>query len=247
MKLIGFKGLLKKSIALVDSIENPYGDYYIIRMRFEQDLSWRPGDHGIFTIPSYTINGNRWRAFSVASVPYEGVLMIGTRTGKTPSSYKQHLINLKQNDVINVRGPFGWFPIKDDTTPIVFVADGVGITPVRASLKQIEHPTEVSRSRDSAENENEREITLIYASSDYYLFGYEIQTIAENNPNIHLLLTNSSEEAQMMLKQYIKRFGNKAYYYVSGSPHMIRSIRKIIKSRVKRSRIITDPYYGYKN
>ena len=42
------------------------------------------------------IDGKKWRAFSIASTQKEDVILLGTRTGKTPSSFKKALIRLKQ-------------------------------------------------------------------------------------------------------------------------------------------------------
>ena len=89
--------------------------------------------------PDAMYRGKKWRAFSVASVPEEGYILIGTRTHGNISSFKENLIGMSAGDKVKVIGPFGWLVKKDDTSPIVFIAGGVGITPVRALIKQLEN------------------------------------------------------------------------------------------------------------
>lgn len=233
MKLGDFKGLFNKSIATIQSVENPHGDYYIVKMKPAQNLKWEAGEHGIFTLPGKDIDGKKWRAFSVASIDNDGYIMIGTRTGKEVSSFKKNLINMKKGEKVAVRGPFGWFKIMDNSTPMVLVAHGVGITPIRALLKRLEKNTA-------------REIHVIYASSDYYLFGDDIDRIAEGNQSVALYKTKDREATQKQLKALADKFSNTAYYYISGSIPATKADQELLKQQaVKGSRIINDPFYGY--
>lgn len=233
MKISDFKGLFKKSILKVDSVENNYGDYYTLKMIPEKDLTWDPGEHGIFKLVNKKPKGRKWRVFSVASTPEEGVVIVGTRTGNEISSYKKALISMKKGDKISVRGPFGWFKIQDSTSPIVMVAGGVGITPIRAIVKQLQQ-------------DKNRPIELIYASSEYHLFGDEIQELMANNNKMEIHKTFSSEDTRVILSKVIEKYENKAFYFVSGSPSFISSIKKQIKTKgVKGKRIISDLFIGY--
>lgn len=230
MKISDFKGIFKKDKYKVLSVDNPYEDYYVVKL--EAHKEWIPGEHGIFRIPDRNIEGKKWRAFSIASVPSEGYMMIGTRTGKQISSFKKALISLKQGDEISISGPFGWFKLQDKTSPLVLIASGVGITPIRALLKELE--------------ETMRSVTVIYASKDYHLFGDDIKGITDKNNNIKLIKTESRDMTQSDIEKLAKQYGNKAYYYISGAMPVIKSIKKNIKSLgVKGKRIINDPFLGY--
>lgn len=233
MKLSDFKGLFHTSTLTIESIENNYGDYYTIKMIPENGVTWDPGEHGIFTLVSQKPKGRKWRVFSVASAPEEGVLTIGTRTGKEISDYKKALISMKKGDKISVRGPFGWFKVQDSASPIVMVAGGVGITPIRAILKQLE-------------NDKSRPVELIFVASEYHLFGEEIEKMIENNNKIKIHKIFSSEETGVILSNLVAKYKNSAYYFISGSPSFINSIKKKIKAKdVKGKRIITDLFMGY--
>ncbi len=233
MKLADFKGLFKKSTATFESVENPYGDYYIVKLKAQPELVWEAGEHGIFTLPERKVEGKKWRAFSVASISEEGYMMIGTRTGKSVSSFKKQLISMKKGEKVSVRGPFGWFKLMDDVTPMVLVATGVGITPIRALLKKLE-------------NESRREIHVVHVASDYHLFEDDLKSLAEANDKIKLQMTSDAAATQDILKDLVNRLGNDAYYYISGSISATRSLKKLLKgNNVERNRIIHDPFLGY--
>ena len=68
---------------------------------------------------------------SYYAAPGEGVLKIATRISDSPSSFKENLRNLKEGDTIALRGPLGWFKLRDTSEPIIFITGGIGITPIR--------------------------------------------------------------------------------------------------------------------
>ena len=78
MILSDITGVFRKSVATVDSVENPFEDYYLIRLIPAPGVSWTPGEHGIFRLPLRDIKAWNWRPFSVASIPEEGVVLTGT-------------------------------------------------------------------------------------------------------------------------------------------------------------------------
>lgn len=233
MKLSDFKGIFKKESLTVLTIDNPNEDYFVVKMSPKEGVFWYPGEHGIFTLPKRKFTGRKFRAFSVASIPEEGVVTIGTRTGKDASGFKKELLSMKKGDTVNLRGPFGWFKIKDNKSPIVFITGGVGVTPVRAILKQLEL-------------KNERDIEIVFASNDYYLFGDEIEEICSTNDLINLHKTKSRDDTKLVLEQLISKYASSSYYFISGSRPFIKGIKKQIKSSgIKSKKIINDPFFGY--
>lgn len=233
MKSADLKRVFYKSKAKFISAENIAADYWIIKLKPIEGLFWKPGEHGIFTIPNKNVRGRKWRVFSVASIPEEGHILIGTRTGKDVSSFKKVLTSLKTGDEVNVRGPFGWFVLQDLKTPIVMVCSGVGITPVRALFKEIEKG-------------NNRFIYLIHASNDHHLFREDITSIARKDEKITLKYTTKGNEIRTELRKAILDKGNNAYYYVTGSPKVMRRVIKQLKDEgIKGRKIINDPFFGY--
>lgn len=227
------KGMMHKTVATVVSIENPYEDYYTIALKPAEGFLWNAGEHVMLRLPDHEEVKKEYRIFSIAAIQEEGVLLFGTRTGKETSAFKKTLLSLKPGEPASVQGAFGWFRIRDEHSPIVLFAGGVGITPVRALVKELAH----SQSRP---------IHIVYSSSDYYLFGDEIRDIADNNPTMTLYAVSTPEETQAKLSELASQYGKQAYYYMSASPAVIDSIAKLLRSKgISRSRLIDDTMRGY--
>ena len=232
MKLRDFKGVFKTQTVEFISAENVKDDYYIINIQKPKELTWRPGEHGIFSMPNNKVEGKKWRAFSIASIPNEDVILLGTRTGRDMSSFKRNLINMKKGDKIKLRGPFGWFTIQDETSPLVMIALGVGITPIRALLKEVEH-------------KKDRIVDLLY-SADYFLFKEDIDEIIDHKESFNVDYESSVQGTKIKIVEKAVEFGNDAYYYVSGPQEVIKAVQKqLIENGIEKKRIIFDPFLGY--
>lgn len=222
-----------KSLLTVKSIENPCGGYYVLRAKTEEGITWTPGQFGLFTLPNNTVEGKQFRAFSIASTVKENDFMLGFRTGEVISDFKKQMIALKEGDKVLFNGPKGSFTIKDSTNPVVFIAGGVGITPIRALIKQVEHDTS-------------RPIELLYASSDFYLFGDEIGEIAKNNEQFKIHKTKLVDDTQEKLKCLLNKYCTSGCFYISGAPRFIEGIKETVKKLgVSDDRIVYDTFFGY--
>ena len=233
MTLRDFKGLKNKNLLEFIESENVFDDYYTIKLKTDDKTDWRPGEHAIFTLPGSDVRGRKWRAFSVASSSQEGYILIGTRTHGNISSFKEKLIGMSEGDKVKVIGPFGWFVKRDDTSPIVFIAGGVGITPVRALIKQLE-------------NDKSRKVEIVHSSDGGYLFADELSQIAQNNPKIVFHKTAGRETTRQLVAELAQKYKNNAYYYISGSFDIITLISKALKKQgIKGKRLVHDPFLGY--
>lgn len=233
MKLRYFKGLFKTHPMQFVSMKKVFDDYLLIKMQAPYPIAWEAGQHGVFTLPGKKIKGRTYRAFSLASPPSENTMVIATRTGATASAFKQALMEMKEGETIKLRGPFGWFVVQDDTSPIVMLATGVGITPMRSLLYALK-------------DETSRPIHLIHSAEDFYLFADEFKELERANKEIKLNYLSNREEFKEALTAVASTYGSSAYYYVSGSFKAIRSMRSLLKGmKVKEKRIIYDPFIGY--
>ncbi len=216
----------------VESVENPHSDYYEIKLACG-GMTWKAGEHGLFELPGKAVTGRTARIFSIASVPEEGCVMIGTRTGKEPSSFKSNLIAMKKGEIVTVTEPFGEFVLKDETTPVILFASGVGVTPIRALLKE-------------TQNNQNRTVEVVYASPEFYLYDKKITEIADNNPKISLYKTTSRDETTDKVKALAAQYKNTAYYYISGAPIVITSTSEMLQGvGITENRIISDSFMGY--
>ncbi|OJF94183.1 FAD-dependent oxidoreductase [Alkalibacterium sp. 20] len=233
MKVNDFTGMFSRTSLTIDSIENPHDDYYVITFDYPKGLTWDPGEHGIFTLPGKKVTGRSFRIFSVASSPSENKMMIATRANEPVSNFKQVLFSLSKGDKVNMLGPFGWYKVKDDTSPIVLIAAGIGITPDRAMIKQLE-------------NDTRRDVFLVYSSSDTHLFKDELDSMALNNPRFRLFYTTGREQTRETYLKLAYTLGNDAIYYIAGKPKSVKDISKRLReNNINFTRIVFDSYFGY--
>lgn len=100
------------------------------------DLSWVAGQYQKWTLNQ--VEGDdkaksRW--FTIAAAPQENELHISTRM--TDSAFKQTLNSLKSGDEIEtdeLGGDFTW----DGTNQIVAIAGGIGVTPFRSMIVELD-------------------------------------------------------------------------------------------------------------
>ena len=232
MKLRDFKGFFTRAEITLAEQKRAAGDQYIFDFTFDPSLSWRPGEHAIMSLRRKGVRGKYFRAFSVASIPEEGVMKIGTKIPSKPSAFKRSLAAMQVGDTVSIRGPFGWFTLQDQSSPILCIAGGIGITPFRALFKQLA-------------KHNSRRVRLIHSGSQH-LFKGDITGIASADPNISVEYVNDRDEAEEAVTEYILEFGSHGYFYIAGDPGMIRAKKKLLKSLgVRGKQIINDPFFGY--
>lgn len=197
----------------------------------KKPFTWKAGQHGIFLFRNTKISGQPWRAFSIASSAQELVVRISTIIKDEPSDFKKHLKALSIGDEMIMHGPFGEFHSSNKICRIVGIAGGIGITPFRALLKDIASGV-ISYTQ----------ITLIY-SAVTHTYREELEALTKH-PNINILFTTTPEEVNAELETEIRKSGNSATYFISGSPGMIIALRKKLKDAgIKR--IVNDSFKGY--
>ncbi len=231
MKFSDLAGIRKKSTIQLINKENPIEDKFVFTFTIPIGLTWRPGEHGIFRLKG--IEGKKWRAFSITTTPLEGVLQIATKISENPTPFKARLRAMEPGDLIKLRGPFGWFTVQDENSPILCIANGIGITPIRALLVSLK------------ENRS-REVHLIYAAKEKHLFQEELEAVCEANPKISISFVHDRDAVATEIMVHANKYGNNAYYYLSGSNRANKSNHTLLKEQgIQGSRIIQDPFFGY--
>jgi ferredoxin-NADP reductase len=95
-------------------------------------LAFVAGQHGLLRIAG--VKGRR--AFSLASAPEDPEVMIATRL-QSRSDFKLALAALKPGDPVTLNGPILDFTLRGTPDDVVFLAQGIGITPFRSILRHI--------------------------------------------------------------------------------------------------------------
>ncbi len=171
------------------------------------------------------------RAFTISSSPTEDFLMITTKKGI--SKFKKYLESLKEEDIIESSHPAGTF-ILDESSPAVFLAGGIGITPFRSMIKY------------AVDQKISTAITLIYSNSDNnFLFKKELDAWQKAYPKLKIIYHNSSKNGRLQNLNPKPQTLN-PIYYLAGSHSFVNNMAQIlIDSGVDETNIRYDRFDGY--
>ena len=209
-------------------------DVYTFLFEKEKDLTWKAGQHGLFSITHKKIK-NPIRPFTVASAPTENVVKLTMGISDDPSDFKKAMLELKQGMKVSMSGPVGGFYLKDNS-PSLLIAGGIGITPFRSILKQIE----------AEGNGVENQIHLLYMDSKKsYLFKDELDEIA-NNTSISVTYLDSREDLHQEIDKFTTLYKNNGKYFIAGPKSMVDSISTYLQNNnVSKRNIKKDAFFGY--
>lgn len=173
----------------------------------------------------------RW--FTLSSSPTEELLGITTRIEKNGSTFKTQLANLTPGTRLHLADPMGDFVLPKDTTiPLVFVAAGLGITPVRSMVKWL-HDTD-----------EQRKIILLFATSpDEIAFS---DLFASYNLDFQPIITNRRQHLTAETIQKVA--GGESLMYISGPEELVESLYNQLKRLgIDPSRLVADYFPGYRS
>lgn len=220
----------KRDLTFLDSYQEVEGVYTFL-FKKEDDLNWKAGQYGLFTITHKKIK-NPTKPFTIASAPHENVVRITTRISHHPSDFKQALLDLTPGMQIRIAGPVGSFYLKENQ-PTLLIAGGMGITPFRSILNEIE----VEGNRDR------KNINLLYMNSEKtFLFQGEFA----RKEFVHVEYLDSRDDLHLQIDEFINIHDNKGKYLVAGSKSMVDSVSTYIKNKnISKRNIKSDYFYGY--
>lgn len=192
-----------------------------------------PGQYLDYQLKIADPQGNS-RSFTISASPTEDFLMLTTRQGR--SVFKQKLFSLKSGDSIESSHPAGTF-ILDESSPAVFIAGGIGITPFRSMIKYI------------VDQKLTTQITLIYSNSDPdFLFKKELEDWKKSLSNLTIIYHNSSLHGYLNKTKLHTAVGSLVnnIFYLAGSPNFVNTMEKILKELgVDQTNIRYDRFDGY--
>ncbi|MDD3810505.1 MAG: FAD-dependent oxidoreductase [Erysipelotrichaceae bacterium] len=213
----------------IKEINNIAEDNYIIRLDVPENYHWIPGQFLKISLPNLTKDS---RIFSIASNEDENEILMATKSrGQDISDFKKLLFSLTKTDEVEISPAAGRFNLRDDTTPIIMYASGIGITPIFALLKAIK---------------SNQKVEVVYASYGYYVFQEEIDAIVKEKQNITVTYTREIDETTQKLEDLCRQYGNSAYYYTSGSPVVIKTVEgNYMNWGIDKDRLVSDSFVGY--
>lgn len=218
-------------------------------------LNFRPGQFLRYHIsdPAYDERGEN-RFFSIASAPFENTIQLTTKfMPVNGSTFKKDLQKLNIGDNIEAFGPNGHFSTEDTARKYVFIAGGIGITPFRSILLDLDHQGKPLN------------VTLLYANRTANpLFKNEFEILAKKHPEFKIYYLISNEPVvEQELTPNVKIIPGKIdenlikstilnlqspIFYISGPEPMVLNFEEILKNMgVPKENTKRDYFPGYEN
>ncbi|WP_324695165.1 FAD-dependent oxidoreductase [Novosphingobium sp. RL4] len=184
----------------------------------------------------------RVRTFSLASAPQEPELVIATRM--TDTAFKRCLADLPAGSPVGIEGPYGDLTLDGGTTPVVFLAGGIGITPFRSMIL------------DAVGRGLSRDVTLFYSNRSAADAAYlpELEQLASSNPRFKLVATMTDAadwqgERGFIDRPMIERHAGDItapVFYLAGPPAMVAAMEALLlEAGVRSGNIRAEVFTGY--
>ena len=188
-----------------------YDTVYTLKFSSAAPVSFVPGQYVHLLAPASPPGPQNVRHLSIASIPEEGDLQFSLDLSPT-SEYKQKLADLAPGGLAHLFKVKGEFVL--DVPPasrVVFLAGGLGITPVRALITQIVH-------RDLAV-----EWRLAHVARGPYLYQKELEPLGGEQVRLR------RPDLESRVVQWVNQWPD-ARYYASGSSRFVEGMVTLLKS-----------------
>jgi ferredoxin-NADP reductase len=183
---------------------------------------------------------NRW--FTLSSSPNDELVSITTRFfGKDASTFKKTLFGMKPGFEVDLAEAMGDFVLpKLMTTPVVFVAGGIGITPMHSMMKWL------------TETDEKRPVRLLWSvrNEDDILFQDLIAaagidaTISVSDPSPSWGGERGQLDAEKILG--LEPVDDDTLIYLSGPEPMLDALEADLRKHgIQKRQLVTDFFPGY--
>jgi len=223
----------KRELSFLESYRESE-DVYTFLFKKEKDLTWKAGQHGLFSITHKKFK-NSTKPFTIASAPSENVVKLTMKINKNPSEFKKAMLELKQGMTIGMSGPLGSFYLTEDR-PTVLIAGGIGITPFLSIVKQLE----------AEGNNNKKPVHLLYMDSEkFYLIKDKDELVAKNS-SLSIKYLDTREDLLTEINKVANLYQNNGQYLIAGPKAMVDSISSYLQNNsISKKNIKKDAFYGY--
>ena len=213
-------------------------DAYSFIFEPAEPLQWQAGQYLEYILPHKNPDDRGIeRDLTIAAPLYEEYPRITTRFSEPSSSFKKALRALKVGDSIEAEGPKGKFTAEDPNQQYVFIAGGIGITPFRAILLDMDH------------RKQPIEVKLLYANrNNEFVFRQELDALTSTNPDFSIrYLMDPERVTSDVIREEVLDL-SLPLYYVSGPAPMVFSISDMLKDMgIAGDHIKLDDFPGYED
>ncbi|EKD78611.1 MAG: Oxidoreductase FAD/NAD(P)-binding protein [uncultured bacterium] len=175
-----------------------------------------------FQTPGIT---REWHPFTISSAPSDPNLTVSM---KESGDWTATLSKLTIGTKAKMEGPYGKFSyqvLSKDTTGYVFMAGGIGITPLRSMIRELCHGS------------IDRPITLLYNAKTMpdFAFKDEFDALMKQHPNLKIVYITSQEKTVVRfgridancIQEEIKQIPEQQYF-ICGPKPMMTAVRQTL-------------------
>lgn len=205
--------------------------------RSDAPLKWQAGQFLHYSLPHADPDDRGvTRYFTIASAPFEGQVMLTTRFApERGSSFKRALRQLPLGAAVDVGEPDGDFIVGDPGHEHIFIAGGIGVTPFRAILLDLDH-------RELPIN-----ATLLYANRNPdFVYKAEMDRLAARHPRLVVRYLVSPERVIQSSIRGVSAGLAKPIFYVSGPEPFVDALGTLLTGLgVPDGQVKSDFFPGY--
>ncbi len=222
--------------------------FYFKRNGTEHDFV--PGQYYEMTVPHKNADDRGVaRVFTISSSPTDKEFITIT-TRIIQSTFKMTLNSLMEGQMVQFGGPWDDLNFDEkDTSPHVFLAGGIGITPYHSIVK---YAIEKNISTQmilfvSWKNFDEMVFDDFFRDANNHLenFTYVPTITEENEMSADVWDGEKGRIDEAMMRKYVSDITNCKYFF-SGPPAMVKALKDVVKSMgVADEKIIAEDFEGY--
>lgn len=217
-----------------------------IRVTRHPEFSYEPVQYTYLSLrtPGEDEPYEDYRPMSLASSPTRDYLAYGVRLSE--SAWKQAFQALEPGDQVLVEGPQGEF-VLDPSRPAIFVAGGIGITPLKGMAEY------------ATDRELDIPVRLLYTNRTQEEIAYRdhLKKLAQTNPSFEIThtltreLPGSSWDGQQgrideAMLASVSQGLQDPVYYVCGSPSLVQDVQgMLVDMGVATGDVRYEKFWGY--
>ena len=205
--------------------------------RSDAPLKWQAGQFLHYRLPHPDADDRGiTRYFTIASAPLERHVMLTTRfaSGRS-SSFKRALRDLAVGAAVEVSEPDGDFVVGDPADQHVLIAGGIGVTPFRAILLDLD------------QREMPINATLLYANrTPDFIYKAELDRLASRHPRLAVRYLVSPERVSHASIRAVAPDVATPTFHVSGPEPFVESVGSMLSALgVPDAHVKRDYFPGY--
>ncbi|MCA1807557.1 MAG: FAD-dependent oxidoreductase [Actinobacteria bacterium] len=183
----------------------------------------------------------RW--FTLSSSPTEPLLCFTTKISQKGSSFKRQLQSLKVGDSLQAGQPMGDFVLpKSKHKPLIYIAAGIGIAPVRSILTYLEDKAEQRDVRIHYGVRHEQDMCYKAMLSNWS----SATTVWVSQPSASWSGAKGRLSIDAILKQLSPAQRSNSLFFVAGPEQFTQDCaQQLAKSGIPSHHVIGDYYHGY--